>query len=696
MRLSTFGLVSAFSTLVLAAGLPHATQAQAPTPIGTIQGAGATAAGGTYTVAGIVTAVYAGLSPAGFYLQNEAATADNDPATSDALFVVQAAPTVRPGDRVQVTGLVQENGVTPSFNQAVITNPSVVVQATGQAAPAFTILPNSTFSASSAEAAEGMLVQFSAPLTVTSVENLRGRGELTISVDGLVYQPTQLTDPNDSPASGTSSAGTSNVAAVTAFVAANAAKTLLLDDGRAASNPQPTPYLDPVLGTVRVGSTIPSLRGILAYGNNRWRVQPLPGPDAPALLVTRPPLPTFNAPLDVKLASFNVLNYFNGDGAGGGFPTSRGASSPADFARQRAKIIATLVQLNADVVGLIEMENDGTGPGSALLDLLAGLNQELGAGTYAFVDDGAGAQPYNSDLIRCAIIYKPAAVQPVGSVLLSPNFVFERPPVAQLFRTLTARAAPTAGSTFAFIVNHFKSKASGSGVNADKNDGQGRSNDRRKQQAAALAAFITDAVVPAGTPDVVSVGDYNAYYEEDPMDILRAAGLLIPGAPTSSSYVFSGLSGSLDHAVFTAGLARHAEVHPWNINAPEPEFLQYDVAGAATDLRSPFRSSDHDPLLIGLNFNQVLAAAPPRAGRQPAVFPNPASGGAGFEVRNLPAGACTVEVLSAQGARVLMLHGAGADLQGQVRLRTAQLAPGLYLLRLRGADYQHTLRVVRQ
>jgi predicted extracellular nuclease len=46
-----------------------------------------------------------------------------------------------------------------------------------------------------------------------------------------------------------------------------------------------------------------------------------------------------------------------------------------EFNRQRAKIIAALKALNADVVGLIEMENDGDGDLSAIADLVRGLNE---------------------------------------------------------------------------------------------------------------------------------------------------------------------------------------------------------------------------------------------------------------------------------------------------------------------------------
>ncbi|WP_310394694.1 ExeM/NucH family extracellular endonuclease [Hymenobacter sp.] len=668
--------------------------AQQVTSIGAIQGSGALATAGTYTVEGIVTGVYPGLSPAGFYVQNDAATADGDPATSDALFVVQAAPSVAVGNRVRIAGAVQETAGTPSFNQAVLTGPAITVVAAGQALPAFGVLNNATFTAATAEPFEGMRVQFSGPVTVTDVATLRSRGELDISTQGPAYQPTQLVDPNDDPAAGTSSTGTGNVAAVNVYRAATNGRTLVLDDGRAAVNPVPTPYLDPALGTVRVGSSVASLRGILGYGGGQWRVQPLAGADAPVLTVARPPVPTFG-PVDVKIASFNVLNYFNGDGAGSGFPTARGADTPADFARQRSKIIAALVQMNADVVGLIEIENDGTGAASAIQDLVRGLNQALGAGTYAVVDDGATRQPNNTDLIRCAILYKPAVVAPSGGVLLATVAgVFERPPVAQLFTTIRP-AAPA--DTFALVVNHFKSKATGSGANADQGDGQGASNPRRKDQATALVQFINTVVRPAGTRHVVSVGDYNAYYEEDPLDLLRAAGLVVAGAPGSTSYVFNGLSGSLDHAVLTPSLVGRAAVEKWSINANEPAFLEYSVAGAATDITSPFRSSDHDPVLIGLNFSGVVtAAARPASGVQLQVFPNPAPGAFGLRITGLPnARPLTLEITSTLGQRVLALRGPAEALQAEIGRRAARLAPGTYVLRLSGTGFSQVQRVVK-
>jgi predicted extracellular nuclease len=669
--------------------------AQTITPIGAIQGSGAVAVPGSYTIEAVVTGVYPGLSPAGFYVQDETAAADGNPATSDALFVAQAAPTVAVGDKVRISGTVQENGAAPSYYQATITSPVITVLSSGNALPAFALLSNSTYSTTTAEACEGMRVQFTAPLTVADVRDLKGRGEVTLSTDGLVYHPTQLLDPNDDPASGTSSTGSSNVAAIVAYAAANGSKSITLDDGSAASYPTPIPYLDAATQTLRVGSTAASLRGILGYGFSKFRLQPLAGADAPNLRVVRPPVPTFSA-VDVKLASFNVLNYFNGDGLGGGFPTSRGALTLVDFGRQRSKIITALSQMNADVFGLIEIENDGTGPNSAIQDLVNGLNQAVGAGTYALVDDGALRQPNNTDLIHCAIIYKPAAVTPLGGVLIpTVTGIFERPPVAQLFRT---NRSTTPADTFALVVNHFKSKGSGSGINADQQDGQGLSNDRRRRQATGLVQFLTGTVVPAGASRIVSVGDYNAYYEEDPMDILRAAGFVVAGTSDNYSYVFDGRSGSLDHAVLSASLQGHAAVEKWHLNASEPEFLEYDFAGAATDVSSPFRSSDHDPVLIGLSFRgSVTGTFLAANATQMHAYPNPTLGAFNFQLTNTPATEqLTLEVVSAQGQRLLRLHGSAAALQQEVARRSALLAPGLYLLHLTGPGLRLSQRVVKQ
>ncbi len=585
------------------------------TLISTIQGTGAAATAGTFTIEGIVVGVFPNLNPAGFYVQEEDTQTDGNALSSEGIFVISPA-TVNVGDQVRITGTVQENSATPSFNQAVIT-PSGSVSVIGSnslslVTPTTVMLP--TAALGDLERYEGMLVNFTQALTVTETFNLGQFGEVVLA-NGRLFNPTNFVDPNDNPATGTNSSGTSNVAAVTAQQNLNDRSRIILDDGSSVGNPTTVPYIDPATKTLRIGSTLTNLTGVLGFAFSAYRIQPTV---APAFsYAPRPAVPTVGG--NIKVSAFNVLNYFNGNGTGGGFPTTRGADTPVEFARQRDKIISALTQLNADVVGLIEIENDGDDANSAIADLVSGLNTATAPGTYTVVSLANTTGSSGTDEIKVAFIYKPGAVTPVGNAVYSNDVAFNtaRPPLAQTFRSNAN------GGIFTPIVNHFKSKGSSSGLpgDADQGDGQGLSNATRKAQATALLSFVSQIQTSSGDNDVMILGDLNAYNEEDPIDILRAGGFTKLDTPTES-YVFAGQTGSLDHALVTSGLLGQVSGRAyWNINADEPTALDYNdnvqTSGEAnSELRNDvtlyapnaFRSSDHDPVLVGLSLTPSLSA----------------------------------------------------------------------------------------
>lgn len=601
------------------------------TPIHVVQGTGTASplVGQSVTVEGIVTANFQGTNQLkGFYIQEPDASADANPSTSEAIFVfTDAAPfAVAIGDRVRVTGTVIEFGTAPN-TLTEITAPTVSTLSNGNALPTTVTVSLPVTVAGDLERYESMLVTFSQALTVSDHGNLQRFGELTLKANGRALQPTNEVDLNDNPASGTTSTGNTNAAAITAFADLNTRSSIILDDASTVTNPNPIPFLDPVTNTVRLGSTVSNLTGVLSQAFGSYRVL---ATAAPAFAYApRPAAPAVGG--NVKVGAANVLNYFNGDGLGAGFPTSRGADSALEFVRQRDKTIAALNGLGADVIGLIEIENDGAGTQSSLQDLVNGLNAAAGAGTWAFISDPANyaTVPGGTDEIRPAFIYKPAVVAPVGNAttISDPAFVIARAPIAQVFRLVSNN------EQFAVIANHFKAKTSGgaTGLDVDQNDGQASFNNTRKLQATALLGFINS--LAATTPRVIAVGDFNAYFEEDPIDVLRAGGLT--NIITSSySYMFSGLTGSLDHALGNAALvATITGSGKWHINADEPEFLDYNVEGKATAgctascvspdfyAATPFRASDHDPLLVGMNLvaSQTITF--------PAIASFPASGG---------------------------------------------------------------------
>ncbi len=541
------------------------------------------------TTRGIVTGDYQGsVNLSGYFLQDEDG-GDGDPATSDGLFVFNNSLAVSAGDLIVASGTITEFNTLTELG-AVTT---VTVCSTGHAlAPTVLTLPVDTLG--DHERYEGMYVTI--PQTLTAQQNFfQGRyGQVTLAADGRLYNPTNGNDLGED-------------------LEENTKRMLVLDDGLNDQNPNPIPYIGDD-NTLRAGDVVSGLTGLLDYGqiNSDFNIRFYRlHPTAPVTFTRvndRPALPG-DVGGHLRVGSFNVLNYFNGDGLGGGFPTSRGADSLTEFIRQEAKIITALVALDADVVGLMEIENDGTGAQSAIQALVDRLNEETAPGTYAFV---AEPDP-GTDEIKVALIYQPAAVTPVG---LAVNYqvtdhitytgeLFDRTPLAQTFQdNLT-------GQTFTVIVNHFKSKGScpGSGPDLDQGDGQGCWNLKRVEQAAGLLDFIADLQAETGDPDVIVIGDLNSYGAEDPIDTLVAGGLIdqaaqhIPAAGRYS-YIFDGFSGYLDHGLSTGSLNPYITGAAfWHINADEPSVIDYNIEFKPQDLYAPdqFRASDHDPVLIGLD-----------------------------------------------------------------------------------------------
>jgi predicted extracellular nuclease len=556
--------------------------------IGAVQGEGATTpfAGQQVAVRGVVVGDVPGLS--GFYLQD--VDGDGDPATSDGIFVESGIP-VGLGDVVAVEGGAREN-----FDQTQITSrEDVEVCDDGDAgdlpSPGLLDLPATD---AQREPLEGMLVTPDSNLVVSEVFALTRFGELMLAADSVLVQPTEVARP-----------GTPEAAAAAAD---NALRRIVLDDGSSGSRSATNrPYLSPET-PVRVGDTLTfTAPTVLGYGFSNWRLQPADG-DADGTFTpqnTRPQAPD-EVGGDVQIGAFNVLNYFISFG-----PESRGAANQAELEQQADKIVPAIRQLDADVVTLMEIEDtDSTGhtPGNAdgaLADLVGRLNAAEGADVWSFVPLPDELYAVDRDVIRSAIIYRSDVVLPLGdSVGLVDESVWfnAREPIAQAF--------VRDGDAFTVVANHFKSKSDTrppQSGNDNADTGQGAFNGDRTRQAASLAAFADGLREGPGGDDVVLMGDFNAYTQEDPIIDLRTAGYADLGEefdPGRYSYVFDALSGSLDHALATDELSgKVTGFAHWNINAVESSSYQYD-GDPALYAAIPFRSSDHDPLVLGLDLEE--------------------------------------------------------------------------------------------
>jgi uncharacterized protein len=591
-----------------------------------IQGSGPNAAiTGNVTTQGVVVGDFEGSTgQQGFYLQDVAG--DGDSATSDGIFVFTgSADTVAPGEVVRVSGFARER-----FNQTTLngsnsnTSPVTSIVDCGTAAVEPTDVTMPFAAADYPERYEGMLVRFPQSLAISEYFNYDRFGELVLALplagETRAFTPTSVVEPG---------------APAQARALENNLRRITLDDGRGDQNPEflrhPNGAAFALDNLFRGGDTVANTVGVLGFDFSLYRIQPT----APADYTAANPRPAAPSAVggNLRVAAMNTLNFFltldypTGDPADNRCGPAqnvecRGADAdqPNEFTRQRDKLLRALVGLNGDVVGLNEIENTtGVEPlGDPTKGVVAGLNALLGAGTYGYVDTGV----IGTEAIRVGLIYKPAKVKPIGdfkvlTTAVDPRFIDtkNRPALAQTFEQLAT------GARFTVVVNHLKSKGSDCNDVGDPDigDGQGNCNLTRRAAAQALVDWIETDPTGSGDSDYLVVGDLNSYAKEDPVDAIVAGHDDAPGTTDdftnlvshflgtyAYSYVFDGQAGYLDHALSSATLTPQVKgVAEWHINADEADVVDYDTSFKGPNQEAlyqvnGYRSSDHDPVLVGL------------------------------------------------------------------------------------------------
>jgi len=205
-----------------------------------------------------------------------------------------------------------------------------------------------------------------------------------------------------------------------------------------------------------------------------------------------------------------------------------------------------------------------------------------------------------------------------------------RPSLAQTFMVNAT------GAKFTVVVNHLKSKGSDcndivigpnpNDFDIDTGDGQGNCSQTRRAAAEALVDWLATDPTSSGDPDFIIMGDLNSYAQEDTIDEIKAGSDDLVGTSDdftnliahfqedpdnkvyAYSYTFDGQAGYLDYALANASLfPQITGAADWHINSDEPDILDYDTtfkppAQDALYEVNPYRTSDHDPVVVGLKF----------------------------------------------------------------------------------------------
>lgn len=557
----------------------------------------------------------------GFYIQEEEVDYDFDDLSSEGIFIFDGtAPLidVSIGDLVEITGTVSEN-----FGQTQITATTVAVLETDQMVPtavevefptANVMLDDDGNYVANLEAYEGMLVNVAQDMTVSELFNLDRFGQYNVSADG---RPVQFTQENDPDAAGFEQ-----------HQQDVAARTFVLDDGLTAQNPDELRIIDGNDGVLtaddsfRMGDTVSAIEGVIGYSFDEFRINAAEGVYEQAN--PRPEMPE-EIGGNFKVASLNVLNYFTTIDVTGATTDNgsdpRGADTAEEFERQADKLVNAIVAIDADVLGLVELENDFAGDNFAIKDIVDRVNAELGSDVYAFVDPGQ--EFVGGDAISNGLIYKVDGVGLNGDMAILESFEerdfidplgagrgLNRPAIAQTFEDLDT------GQTLTVSVNHFKSKGSLSGLDEDEaqGDGQGNNNATRTEAADILADWLNSDPTGQGSENTLILGDLNSYAREDPLTVLADAGFTDLAAAElgtdAYSFVFDGQIGTLDYVLANDALASNVVgVTEWHINSDEADALDYNLEfdrdPTLFDGDSPARNSDHDPVIVSFNFDPV-------------------------------------------------------------------------------------------
>ncbi|HDU8579651.1 MULTISPECIES: ExeM/NucH family extracellular endonuclease [unclassified Vibrio] len=622
-------------------------------------------------VTGVVSAVTTGLTK-GFYLQ--ALENDGNDKTSEGLFIhTDVADTeLKAGDVVCVKGKVQEyysntqlSSDANSYIKTGTSNASLVTP--------LTIKEGETLR-DALERHEGMQVELSSASELFVTRNFSydydsRRNNMMLSHEAPLFKPTQLHAAESD--------------AAVALAKENAANRIYLESDSKAPNGQ-IPYFPTFAKDldqngsseqhIRLGSRVEGLQGVVNYSYNEYRLIATNEVDSSNFVtsgddfdVARKAAPAI-ADSDLRVASFNVLNYFTSVAdSGHDNPTgqNRGATNLDEFLIQQAKIVSAMNKMDADIIGLMEVENNGFGDGSAIQNLVDALNAEIDdvEDHYTYVEieeqDKYQEEYFGSDAIMVAILYRANAVTPkeAAKVIVTPeqhiaentitrkegtesNPAYDKYQRHSLLQTFTVKET---GEDLSVVVNHFKSKGSEcieewiAGVeDSEPADLQGNCNNFRVSAAKVVGEALKDI-----DGDVLVMGDLNAYGKEDPLltltdyskekygrDIYTAAyttigggelqvektkiekgyGLhnlntLLHGADTFS-YTYSGELGNLDHALASSSLAQKVvAIEDWHINSLESNLFEYSskYTGDMPKYKDAFSASDHDPVIIAID-----------------------------------------------------------------------------------------------
>ncbi|MEZ8692750.1 ExeM/NucH family extracellular endonuclease [Vibrio splendidus] len=596
----------------------------------------------TFTVEGVITAIQSealdGDVAVGFYMQDE--TPDSDPKTSDGIFVVGDITGLSVGDKVQVNGPVEEN-----FGWTQI--PATTIKAVGTGSVTAVnldqVASDSEFDFT-LERHEGMLVNITSAVDMRvsrsySMDEGPQRYNLVLSQGKESVHPNQANFPGTDEAAKAADCNDDARLVVESFAKDTVGAPAWYSDFAKTDIDQNGSTED----FIRVGDRASNLQGVLGYSYSDYRFYVTEDANNDTFIArgnNRDLAPKVDAG-DVRIATFNVQEFFNSLQGGGesndflAFDATPGAQDSTQFDHQTAKLVAALTALDADIVGLMEIENNGFEESSAISYLVTQLNADLPEAKQYNIASSEGLTTVGELATANFVIFRPSTVG-LDSLQVIPMPKQE----AENGEFTTQHAAVVPVFSFkdreeklVVAVNHFADKDQICLEDTSDDDRQGGCENLRVSAADYLGQKLAKM-----EGEKVILGSLNAFNNEDAITVLtdrsgapenyeiktaektfigeeslHEEGVIVADSygfenvmqivdPNSYNVVQGDENGSLDYILTSAGLkSKVIGATHWNINASESQTLdsRHELGQAYSD---SFRAAGHDPVVLSIAF----------------------------------------------------------------------------------------------
>ena len=176
---------------------------------------------------------------------------------------------------------------------------------------------------------------------------------------------------------------------------------VILSDGSSTTYPNPRPWQD-ADGTCRTGQYTTLLRGVFSQSQYGYTITPTTTPVFQGN--PRPTAVTNLGNYNLKICSFNLRLYLT-SGYGNGY----GPDNEADAEKQHNKIMKALEAIDADIFGLIEVQQGQ----DALAKITNSLNALNNGKHYSYIDDGTKV---SGTFTKVGFVYRDDLLEPLRQI----------------------------------------------------------------------------------------------------------------------------------------------------------------------------------------------------------------------------------------------------------------------------------------